>query len=127
MTNDNHEPEATTDDIDAKVDLIIAMITSLGKLTNMEMRLRFAGDASNADLVREKHDELRDEIDLLRGRVADRWAHDAERIRDRIRQENTKVQTSIRNIQKKINIAQNVTKVIGQIDDALAAVKGLVA
>ena len=119
--------DADTEDIDAKVDLIVAMVTSLGKLTNVEMRLRFSGDTDGADQIQEKHDELRDAIDRLRGRVADQWAHETEAIREGIRKANAKVQASIRNIQRRINIAQNVTKVIDQIDDALAAVKGLVA
>jgi len=127
MANNQSTPEPTTDDIEVKVDLIIAMTTSLGKLTNVEMRLRFDGDTAGADLVQVKHDELRDAIDTLRGRVADQWVLDTERVREGLRQANAKVQACIRNIQKRIDIAQNVTKVIGQIDDALAAVKGLVA
>ena len=116
----------STNDVEAKVDLIAAMITSLSKLTNVEMRLRFAGDAARADLVQAKHDELREAIDTLRGRFADQWTRDTEDIREGLRQANAKVQASIRNIQKRINVAQNVVRVIGQIDDALAAVKGLV-
>lgn len=84
------------------------------------------GNSARADLVLAKHDELRDAIDTLRGRVADQWNRDTEKLRDGLRQANAKVQASIRNIQKKINVAQNLIKLIGQIDDALVAVKGLV-
>ena len=84
------------------------------------------GNSARADLALAKHDELRDAIDTLRGRVADQWNRDTEKLRDGLRQANAKVQASIRNIQKKINVAQNLIKLIGQIDDALVAVKGLV-
>ena len=113
-------------EIEAKIDLITSMITSLGKLTNVEARLRFAGDAAQADQVKEKHDELREAIDTLRGKVADQWTADAAQIEEEIRKRNAKVQASIRNIQKKINIAENVVKILGQVDDAIAAVAGLV-
>jgi len=113
-------------DIEAKIDLITSMVTSLGKLTNVEARLRFAGDAARADQVRQKHDELRDAIDTLRGKVADQWTQDAAQIEAEITKRNAKVQASVRNIQKKIDIAENVVKIIGQVDDAIQAVAGLV-
>ena len=112
--------------IDAKIDLITRMITSLGKLTNVEARLRWNGDEADADEVKAKHDELRDQIDVLRGRVADQWAADAEVIEEKIRKANEKVQASIRNIQKKIQVAENVARVLDQVTQAINAIQGLV-
>ena len=116
----------SSNDIEAKINLIIRMITSLGKLTNVEARLRFAGDDAAADEIAARHDELRDEIDRLRGQVADQWTLNAAQLEEGIRKANEKVQASIRKIQKKINVAENVVKVIGLVDDAITAVKGLV-
>ena len=116
----------STDELDAKIELITAMNTTLGKLTNVEMRLRDVFDFDRAELVKAKHDELRDAIDTLRGQVADQWTRDTEDLHEGLRQANEKVQASIRNIQKKINVAENVIKVIGWVDKGLAAVQGLV-
>jgi hypothetical protein len=113
------------DDIEAKINLITRMITSLGKLTNIEARLRWSGDIAAADEIKAKHDELREQIDILRGRVADQWTKDAAQVEEGIRKANTKVQASIRDIKKKIKIAENVVKVIGQVNDAVVAVREL--
>ena len=111
---------------EAKIDLIARMISSLGELTNVEARLRLAGDTALANGIGEKHDELREVIDTLRAEVADEWTADAAEIGEEISKANAKVQASIRDIQKRINVAENVVKIIGQIDNAVAAIKGLV-
>jgi len=113
------------DEIEAKINLITRMITSLGKLSNIEARLRWKGDTTAADQIKAKHDALRDQIDILRGRVVDQWTKGIAQVEEGIREANTKVQASIRSIQKDINVAGNVVKVIGQVDDAIVAIKGL--
>jgi peptidoglycan hydrolase CwlO-like protein len=114
---------ATT--IEEKLDLLNAMSRSLGKLTNVEARLRFRGDTAEADQIKEKHDELREAIDKLRGQIADKWTADAADIEAEIRKRNTKLQDSIRSIQNDIQTAENVVKILGLVDDALQAVSGL--
>lgn len=114
------------DEIEARINLITRMITSLGKLSNIEARLRWSGDTTSADQIKVKHDELRDQIDILRGRVADQWTKGTAQIEEGIRKANTRVQTSIRDIQRNIKVAENVVKVIGQVNDAIVAVKGLI-
>lgn len=110
----------------AKIDLVATMIRSLSKLSDVEMQLRFAGDFARADEVQQKSDVLLDAIKVLRGRVAETWTRDTEDLRAGLAKANIKVQASVREIEKGINVAQNVVKVIGQIDSALAAVQGLV-
>lgn len=112
-----------SDQLEDKIDVINKMIVSLGKLTNAEIRLRIAGKDDLADQIAAKREPLRDEIDRLRGKVADHWAVDAATLTDDLAKANSKVQDAIRDIRNNINVAQSVVKLIGQIDGALAFLK----
>ncbi len=115
------------DEIEAKIDVINAMIVALGKVTNVEIRMRLAGENEQADELASKSRQLRQAIDRLRGQVADEWTVDAVELHDALRRANSRVQDRIRQIKKQIDIADSAIKVIGQIDEALAFLKGVVA
>lgn len=112
---------------ETKISAVTLMITALGKLTNVEARLRFAGDTTQANQVQAKHDELRDAIDRLRAKIAQDWTGDLEPLEDGLRKINAKVQASIRDIQRNINVAGNVVKVLGQVEQVVKLANGLMA
>ena len=115
------------EETEAKIKVINQMITSLGKLTNVQIRLQLAGDTAGAAQVDEKRKALADVIENLRVQVAEQWTMDAAQLQEGLRKVNAEVQASIRAIQQNIGVAKNVTKVIGTADRALAALKNLVA
>jgi hypothetical protein len=115
-----------SNEIEAKIDVINSMITALGKLTNAEIRMTLAGNADLAQQLAAKQEELRQQIDVLQGQVADQWSINAAEINEALRKANAKVQEKILNIKKSINVAQNAIKIIGQVDDALAYLKKVV-
>lgn len=109
-----------------KLNVITAMITSLGKVTEAQIRLELAGEDALAKDTDTKRKALLKAIQILQGQVADQWTVDAATISEKLSAANSKVQDRIRNIQNKVNVANNAVQIIGQIDDALAFVKTIV-
>lgn len=96
-----------------------------GQIT--EINLRFQGKTDEAEKVWQENRRLSGEIDILIGQMMDEWLGDAERaIRDLARI-NTKVEAAVAKIKKQIDVAQNVVKIIGLLDDAVAIAKKVVA
>ena len=109
-----------------KITAINRMVFALGKLTEAEIRTRMAGRDDLADQVRAKHEELREEIDRLRGKVADEWTLSAKQVTEALRRASTNVQDKIRAIRNNINTAQNVVRIIQEASAAIGFVRGLV-
>jgi len=114
-------------EIETKLDVLKGMNSSLGKITNVQVRLTLAGKADLAQELDVHRKALLDQIEKLQGQIADQWTVDAEVLVQKLSEANTKVQTRIRNIKNKVNIVKNATQIIGQIDDAVAFLKTVVA
>ena len=113
-------------EIEDKIDVINSMITALGKLTNAEIRMTLAGEVDLAKKSAARRKQLRAQIDRLQSQVATKWTVSAATIREALRGANANVQDKILKIKKKINVAENSIKVIGQIDDAIGFLKKVV-
>lgn len=111
-------------------DETLAAITELnsvhGKLTNAELRLKLARKNEEARQLGDKAEELRKQIDKLRGEAADKWVQQAQALAADVRKHNAQVEGYIQDIQKSIETAQNVVKLIGAVDDVIGKVKGVV-
>lgn len=114
-------------EIESKLDVLKGMNSSLGKITNVQVRLTLAGEADMAKELDTHRKALLKQIEKLQGQIADQWTVDAEVLVQKLGKANNKVQTSIRNIKNKVNIVKNATQIIGQIDDALSFLKTVVA
>ena len=113
-------------EIEAKLDVLAGMNSSVGKLTNVQIRLTLAGEAALAQQIDTKRKALLDQIEVLQGQVADQWTVQAATLADGLREANAKVQARIRNIQNKVDIAKNAVQIIGQVDNALGFLKSVV-
>jgi hypothetical protein len=96
-----------------------------GQLT--EVSLRFQGKPDEADKVWQDNTRLSAEIDILIGRMMDEWLGDAESAIKGLAKANTKLEAAVDEIKKQINVAQNVVKIIGLLDDAIAIAKKVAA
>lgn len=114
-------------EIEAKLDTLGAMNVSLSKITNVQIRLTLAGQTDLAKQMDAQRKALLDQIETLQGQVADDWTVDAAKLTDLLRDANGKVQDRIRNIRNNVDVANNAVQIIGQIDDALAFLKTVVA
>jgi phage shock protein A len=107
------------DTTEAKLAVLDAMNVSLGKLTNVQVRLTLAGEATLADQIATNRQALLVQIEKLQGQVADQWTVKAATLTDQLRVANSDLQTRIRNIRNQIDVANNAIAIIGQIDGAL--------
>lgn len=110
-------------EIEAKLDVLAAMNASLGKITNVKIRLQLAGEDELAKKTDTQRKALPKEIETLQGRVANQWTVKAATIEEMLRDANRKVQARTRNIKKKIEVANNAIEILGQIDEALEFLK----
>lgn len=109
-----------------KLTVLDGMNKALGKITNVQIRLTLAGEAELAKKLDTRRKALIEQIEKLQGQVADQWTVNAATLAEKLRAANTKVQTRIRNIKNKVNVANNAIQIIGQIDAALKFLKGVV-
>ena len=75
--------------------------------------------------VATRFERLQREIDRLRGRVADAWSGDADIVHEQLRAANAQVQRRIRQIRDGVDVARDVTAVLGAVDDVIALLVGL--
>jgi len=114
------------DTMEAKLAVLDAMNTSLGKITNVQIRLTLAGQTDLANQLDTHRKALLAQIEELQGKVADQWTVDAATLTDKLRDANNDLQTRIRNIKNQVNVANNAIQIIGQIDGALNFLKAVV-
>ncbi len=96
-----------------------------GQIT--EINLRFQGKTDEAEKVWQENARLSAEIDILIGQMMDEWLSNAERAIKGLEKINTKLEAAVAEIKKQINVAQNVVKIIGLLDDAVAIAKKVVS
>ena len=87
---------------------------------SLEISLRFKGRNKQADELAAKAQKLSEKIDTLLGQVMVEWAVEADEIASDIGQANASLQSSIQEIQNGIDIAQNIVKALGYVDDVVA-------
>lgn len=115
------------DEIEVKLNVLDHMNASLGKITNVQTRLILAEEDVLAKQMDSHRKALMKQIQKLQGQIASDWTVETEELVQKLREANGKVQTQILNIKKKVKVANNAIKIIGQIDDALAFLKTVVA
>ncbi len=113
-------------EIEAKLKVLNGMVSTLGKITNVQVRLKLAGEDDLARQIDTKRKVFLQQVETLQGQVADQWTVKAETLTEKLREANGKVQTRIQNIKNKVSVANNAIQIIGQIDDALAFLRTVV-
>lgn len=114
------------DTVEAKLDVLDAMNTALGKITNVQIRLSLAGEEDLANQLDTHRKELLAQIEKLQGQVAAQWTVKAAALTEQLRAANDDLQTRIRNIKNQVSVANNAIQIIGQIDGALNFLKTVV-
>jgi hypothetical protein len=114
------------DTVEDKLAVLDAMNTSLGKITNVQVRLSLAGETDLANQLDTHRKALLAQIEELQGQVADQWTVSAAELTEQLREANNDLQDRIRNIKNQVNVANNAIQIIGQIDGALKFLKTVV-
>lgn len=99
--------------------LIDALLESKRKGFRLEISLRFQGKNAEADKVKAKTRKLSRTMDNLLSQAMQSWLGNATVLRQTMTKTNANLQASIRDIKKKIEVAENIVKAIGYLDDAI--------
>lgn len=103
-----------------KKQVIRGLLVAKQEAHSVEISLRFKGQNGQADQIAAKAKKLSDAIDTLLGQVMRDWVVETEAVVGDIDQANVSLQSSIQEIQNGINVAQNIVKALGYVDDVVA-------
>jgi phage host-nuclease inhibitor protein Gam len=92
-------------------------------LIKAETRLRLQNEKAEANRVATKSRALQKEIDNLMKHVIDEWLGAAREVLGDIKKANDSLQAAISDIQRKVEVAKNVVKIIGLVDDVIGFAK----
>jgi hypothetical protein len=93
----------------------------------MEVKLRLQGKPDEAEKLWQSNTRLSTEIDILIGQIMDEWLGDAERAIEDLTDAKAKLGAAVADIKQQIDVPQNVVKVLGLLDEAVAIAKKAVA
>ena len=92
----------------------------------LEIDLSFKGMDDDAKSVKAKNTELSKLIDNLLADIMKEWNDDTTSgVEEELKRTNNRIQGTIRDIKKDIEVAKNVVKVIGYLDEAIKFATGL--
>lgn len=108
----------------AKKAILVELKKTRAKGETAELELIMQGKDAEAVKVRQATNRLTRRIDDLLAAMMRDWLGQAATLQDDLRRRNARLQGCIRDIQNKIEIAENVVKATGMLDEAakLAAV-----
>jgi hypothetical protein len=106
-----------------KEKFLAALIDTRSAGQTGEIRLRFQEKTAEAEQVKVACDRLTDEIDTLTGQLMNEWLGNANKAIADLDKKSAVIDDAAADIKKKLKIAQNVVKLIGAIDDAVAIAK----
>ncbi len=92
-----------------------------------ELCLRFQNKTDEAEKIWEGNAHLSTEIDILLGRMMEEWLGRSDQAIKGLTAANTKLEAAVADIKKQVKVAQNVVKVVGLLDDAVAIAKKALA
>lgn len=110
-----------------KQPFIRSLQNTRNKGDGLELELLLTGKEAAAKTVREATDRLSKEIRNVIDAAKKTWRGQAHVLEEDMRMRNANLQGTIRDIKKKVKIAQNVVKAVGFIDDAVALAAKVIA
>ncbi len=108
---------------DQKLEILSFLLFQYGKLIKLAVILEQQGlDSSDA---RTREEEALKEIDRLRGDMLRTWNGQAAALMTDLRAINESAQRKVRELQTAVDKVKKVASILGEIDRALALVRGL--
>lgn len=105
--------------------IIRNILNTYSKAIDLELLFWINGQSAEALKIKVKADKLDDTIIKLRDTNWSVWSGNATTIEQKIKKNNTNLQSAIRDIQNDIKIAERTVKAIGYIDDVISIAAGL--
>jgi len=108
-----------------KDNVINQLMDQSDKNKKLERDLRIEGKYEEADRIWAADQVLSVEIDILLGHRMDDWKKSANEVKPKIEAATKKFEVAAADIKKGIDLAKNVIKVLGYIDDLIGIAKSL--
>ncbi len=108
-----------------KQEVIQQLLAAKTKAYQAEVKLLLKRKPTEADEIKRHGKELSRKIDNLIAQTMAEWTGNAQKIIGDVRQINKKVQRSINDINNNVNVANNVVKLVGFIDDVVDIADGI--
>ena len=105
-----------------KQEIIQLLLAAKSKAYLAEVKLLLKRKSDEANEVKTHGKELSRKIDRLIAQTMSDWLEDAEIIIKNVKSTNKKLQRSINDIQNDVNIAKNIVKIVGFIDEIVEIV-----
>ena len=105
-----------------KQEIIQQLLAAKTKVYRAEVKLLLKHKPEEANEVKTHGKELSRKIDRLIAQTLSDWVVDAELIIKDVKSTNKKIQRSINDIQNDVNVAKNVVKIVGFIDEIVEIV-----
>lgn len=109
-----------------KQEIIQQLLAAKTKAYQAEIKLLLKRKPEEANEVKNHGKELSRKIDRLIAQAMSDWGVEAELIIADVKSTNRKIQRSISDINKDVNVARNVVKIVGFIDDVVEIVSAIV-
>ena len=110
---------------ESKEDILDRLVITRRKAQDLQARFTLKGKEAEAKKMKRKARELTTQIDRLLGDMVRAWTGTAATITESIKGNNTRLQTSIKNLKEDLENAEKLTKVIGVIDEVVSIAKAL--
>jgi len=108
-----------------KQEIIQQLLASKTKAYQAEVKLLLKQKPSEAAEVKNHGKELSKRIDNLIAETMSNWLGNADKLISDVKLINKNVQRSIKDINNNVNVAGNVVKLVGFIDDVVEIVDGI--
>jgi len=105
--------------------LLRRVLQSYTKTVDLEGILRLSGHEAEADEVARQADALRGEVDRLRREMWRRWHGGAARLEDALRDQNTRLQRAIREIERDARRGADVARTLGVVEEILTIARAI--
>lgn len=109
-----------------KQEIIQQLLASKTKAYLVEVKLLLKQKPNEASEVKNHGKELSRKIDNLIAETMSDWTGSADKLISDVKLINQKVQRSINDINKNVNVAGNIVKLVGFIDEIVVIVDGII-
>lgn len=110
-----------------KESIVDNLLITKRKGHNLEIDLMFKGMETEAENIRTETNELSKKVDSLLADLMKDWIGSAKATIESTRKTNQNLQKAIRDIKKDVEVAKNIVKAVGYLDEAIVIAVNLLA
>lgn len=110
-----------------KESIVDNLLITKRKGHNLEIDLMFKGMEAEAKKIKTETDKLSKQVDNLLAQLMTDWIGSAKTTIESTRKTNQNLQKAIRDIKKDVEVAKNIAKAVGYLDEAIKIAVNLLA